>query len=377
MSKNNLNIVIATGILPPEIGGPSTYVLRLAKHLEESGHEVKIVSYGDEKTKIALGSNIDFNLHIVDKHLPLYLRYFKYFKEIKKLSKWADVVYAQDLVSTGFPCTLAKIFKPQMKLVVRLGGDFLWEKAYNNSWTEKPLSEYHAQPKNSSEKIYLSVYKFVLKKIDKIVFSTKWQSDIYSRFFHTDKKSVVIANAFPKANKLDKEKNNNNILFAGRLIKLKNLSRLIEAIRESCDVKLTIVGSGPEKDDLEKDIAKFSLQDRVTIKPRVSPEKLDQYMASSFLVIVPSISEVSPNVALECIRLGKPILLTKECGFFEEYKEQLMFIDPFSVSDIKEKICALLDENNYNNYLQKIAQIDTSRSWQQLTQEHVDLFKKL
>lgn len=376
MSKNNLNIVIATGILPPEIGGPSTYVLRLAKHLEESGHEVKIVSYGDEKTKAAVGSDIDFNLHIVDKNLPLYLRYFRYFKEIKKLSKWADVVYAQDLVSTGLPCALAKIFKPQIKLAVRLGGDFLWEKAYNNGWTDKALSQYHAQPKNSSEKIYLSVYKFVLKKIDKIVFSTKWQSDIYNKFFHTDKKSVVIANAFPKANKLDKEKNN-NILFAGRLIKLKNLSRLIEAIRESCDVKLTIVGSGPEKEDLEKDIAKFSLQDRVTIKPRVSPEKLDQYMASSFLVIVPSISEVSPNVALECIRLGKPILLTKECGFFEKYKEQLIFIDPFSVSDIKEKICALLDENNYNNYLQKISQIDTSRSWQDLTQEHIGLFKKL
>ncbi|PLX25324.1 hypothetical protein C0580_02755, partial [Candidatus Parcubacteria bacterium] len=150
-----------------------------------------------------------------------------------------------------------------------------------------------------------------------------------------------------------------------------------EAIRESCDVKLTIVGSGPEKEDLEKDITKFSLQDRVTIKPRVSSEKLDQYIADSFLLVVPSISEVSPNVALECIRLGKPILLTKECGFFDQYKDKLMFIDPFSVSDIKEKICYLLDEDKYNNYLAKISQIDISRSWLDLTKEHVDLFKKL
>ncbi|PLX26276.1 hypothetical protein C0580_00270, partial [Candidatus Parcubacteria bacterium] len=226
MPKNNLNIVIATGILPPEIGGPSTYVLRLAKHLEDLGHEVKIVSYGDEKTKAVVGNNRDFNLRIINNKLPLYLRYYRYFKEIKKLSKWADIVYAQDLVSTGFPCAWVKIFKPKTKLVARLGGDFLWEKAYNNSWTDKPLSQYHTQEKNITEKIYLLVYKFVLKKLDKIIFSTQWQSDIYDKFFKTGDKSELIKNAFPKAEELPKTKVSKNILFAGRLIKLKNLSRL-------------------------------------------------------------------------------------------------------------------------------------------------------
>ncbi len=378
MDKNKLKIVIATGILPPDIGGPATYVLRLARHLEKLGHEVKIVTYGDGETKVVVGNDRDFSLHIVNKRLPLQIRYFKYFKEIKKLAKWADVVYAQDLVSTGLPCAWAKIAKPKMKLVARLGGDFLWEKAYNMGWTDKPLSQYHAQPKNVQEKIYLTVYKFVLKKLDKIIFSTKWQSQIYEQFFHTGAKSEIIENAFPKAAVgLENNTSSKNILFAGRLIKLKNLSRLIEAIGESCDVKLTIVGSGPEKDNLEKEIKAFSLEDRVTIKPRVSSVKLDQYIADSFLVIVPSISEVSPNIALECIRLGKPILLTKECGYAQRYKDELIFIDPFSISDMKEKICGLLDESNHKNYLAKIANIDTSRSWQDLAKEHVDLFSKL
>ncbi len=66
---------------------------------------------------------------------------------MRKLSNWADVVYAHDLVSVGLPCALAKFLKPRTKLVVRLGGDFLWEKAYNNNWTDKPLSSYYQEPK--------------------------------------------------------------------------------------------------------------------------------------------------------------------------------------------------------------------------------------
>ncbi|RJQ34070.1 glycosyltransferase, partial [Candidatus Parcubacteria bacterium] len=246
-------------------------------------------------------------------------------------------------------------------------------------WTDKPLSLYYSQPKTKQEKIYLAVYGFVLKKVDKIIFSTQWQNEIYDKYFHTGHKSEVIANAFPqvKAELKNKKISNRDILFAGRLIRLKNISRVIEAIRESCDVKLLLVGVGPEKEKLEKEIKDFSLESRVIIKDGVSSEKLDQYIADSFLVIVPSISEVSPNIALECIRLGKPILLTKESGFFDKYNNDLIFIDPFSISDIREKICGLLDETEYSKYLERIARIDISRSWQDLAKEHIELFKKL
>jgi len=379
MEKNKFKIIIATGILPPDIGGQATYVLRLTKELEKMGHEVKIVSYGDHQTKSAVADRSEFSPYVVNKNLPLYLKYYKYFKEVKKLSKWADIVYAHDLVSTGLPCSWVKFFRPKLKFVVRLGGDFLWEKAYNNSWTDLPLSQYHNQPKNSKERLYLSIYYFVLNKIDKIIFSTKWQSHIYDKYFHTGSKSVVIENAFPKSDDdlKNKKSNNKNIIFAGRLIRLKNLSRVIEALRDSCDVKFNIIGNGPEKEHLEKEIKQLSLESKVSVRSGVSSEKLDQYIADSFLVIVPSISEVSPNIVLECIRLGRPLLLTKECGFYNQYKDDLVFIDPFSIADIREKICGLLDENEYNKYLRRIANIDISRNWRTLAEEHIELFKKL
>jgi hypothetical protein len=41
-----MKIVLATGIYPPDIGGPATYVRELAESLTSKGNKVVIVTYG-------------------------------------------------------------------------------------------------------------------------------------------------------------------------------------------------------------------------------------------------------------------------------------------------------------------------------------------
>ena len=40
-----MKVVLATGIYPPQIGGPATYVRGLARELTEAGHRVTVVTY--------------------------------------------------------------------------------------------------------------------------------------------------------------------------------------------------------------------------------------------------------------------------------------------------------------------------------------------
>ena len=42
-----MKILLATGIYPPESGGPATYTMGLASALRSRGHEVMIVTYGE------------------------------------------------------------------------------------------------------------------------------------------------------------------------------------------------------------------------------------------------------------------------------------------------------------------------------------------
>jgi len=356
----------------------------LGEELPKLGCEVKVITYGDIKMSNdkcrppaaclsgrqgEAGTTNAEEIYRISRKQNIVFRYFKYFWQVWKMSKWADIVYAHDLVSVGLPCALAKLLKPKTKLIVRLGGDFLWEKAYNNGWTDKPLRTYYQEPKNLKEKIFLAIYKFVLNKCDKIIFSTTWQKDIYRKYLKVkDNKTIIIDNAFPDLDKSNYESKiiNKRILLAGRLIKLKNFSAVFKAVEDIKDVGLVVIGEG------EIDIDK-----RAEFKPKISQTELKQEILNSFLVIVPSITEISPNLVLECIKLGKPILVTKECGFYDKYKDKLIFINPFNQEDIKKNIVSLLDEGNYDNYINKIRTIDVSRGAKELALDHYNIFKNL
>ena len=45
-------ICIITGIFPPRIGGPATFLSRLALALIEKGYSIKVITYGDDNKKI-------------------------------------------------------------------------------------------------------------------------------------------------------------------------------------------------------------------------------------------------------------------------------------------------------------------------------------
>ncbi len=376
-SKNGkLKILIATGIFPPDIGGPATYARVLCDELPKFGCEVRVATYFSEQIP-----NSKFQIYRINRNQNIIFRYFKYFWQVFKLAGWADAVYAHDLVSVGLPCATVKLIKPKIRLSVRLGGDFLWEKAYNNGWTNKPLREYYKQPKNFKEKIFLLIYKFVLAKCDKVIFSTDWQKKIYEKYLNVNPdKAIVIFNAFPESinsSKFFNKDENKSILFAGRLIKLKNLDKIIKVVADIQNISFIIIGKGPEKNNLAEKIKGLNIKDRIVFKETMPQKELDREISSSYLVIIPSITEISPNLALECIGLRKPVLVTKECGFYSEYQDRLVFINPFSIDDIKNKINYLLDKNNYKNYLDRIKLINIKRSWQDLAKEHFNLFKEL
>ncbi len=375
--NKSLRLLLATGIYPPDIGGPATYTRELMRLLPSRRVAVRILTYSDE------GSDRSNERVIkVNRRQGLFFRYWEYFWQVLRDTANEDIVYAHDLVSVGLPCAIAKTFRPRFKLVFRLGGDFLWEKAYNNGWTDKSLARYYAQPKNIWENIYLWIYEFVLSSADHIVFSTEWQKNIYQKQFKlSDEKISVIKNAFPNIIlplvKKETNKKQKEIIFAGRLVAVKNIQRLIDAVGQIDSVYLSVIGDGPDKFYLENYVQEANLSERIKFFPSLKKEDLFSRLLSCFLVAVPMISEISPNVVYECIKLGVPTVVSKESGIYKDYKNDLLFFDPFSVDDIRKKIEYLLVEKNYADYVKKIKNIDSERSWLDLVDEHMDLFKRL
>lgn len=106
------------------------------------------------------------------------------------------------------------------------------------------------------------------------------------------------------------------LVAAGRLTKQKGFDRLI-AMMPSLppDTRLTIFGEGPDRAALEAQIESLSLRDRVTL-PGFSAA-LPAAIAGADLFVLPSRWEGLPNVVLEALALGTPVVASEEAAVSE------------------------------------------------------------
>ena len=139
-----MKILIATGIFPPDVGGPATYSRTLATEFTKLGHEVRVITYADPDRKFQI-SNFKFQtVRILRTRFKLW-NYFRFFRAVKKYGRDADVIYAQGPVSDGYPAYLAsRILKKPF--VVKITGDYSWEQAMSRALTDKLIDEFQTLP---------------------------------------------------------------------------------------------------------------------------------------------------------------------------------------------------------------------------------------
>ena len=333
------NILIATGIYPPDIGGPAQYAKNLVDQFENQDHQVKVLSYK------------------LEKKLPIGFRHIWYFfRVIFNLNK-VNFIIALDTFSVGLPAvTAAKIFNK--KIIIRTGGDFFWESYVERSGNLITLKQfYEIKPAlNLKEKIIFILSKYILKNSTAIAFSTTWQKEIFEKYYGLNpQKSYIIENYFAAKELGGQDAKEKKFLWAGRPIKLKNMERLKEAFAEAQKLRSEL---------------------RLNIIQGMPYEKLLEEIKKSYVVILPSLSEISPNFILDAISCRKPFILTKESGYYEMLKSVGLFIDPIDKEDIKNKILFLADDKNYKEYKDKVMNFYFKHTWEEIAREFINIYKK-
>jgi len=333
-----MKILIATGIYPPEIGGPAQYALNLEKEFLRKGHSVKVLTYR------------------LERKLPGGLRHFLYFLRVIFSLKGVTFILALDTFSVGLPSVLAARLL-RKKIIVRVGGDFLWESYIERRGEMIPLVRFYTAGRDFDfkEKAIFQLTKFLLHKCDAVAFSTVWQRDIFVPAYSLNKKETHVIENFYGEKKSSNIFQKKNFLWAGRPLLLKNIALLKSAFIEA---KVVNPGISLEIGQFPHDV----LMDRIK---------------NCYAVILPSISEVSPNFILDALRFNKPFILTKETGFYEKLKGIGIFVDPLDKEDIKSKILFLADDSNYVEYKKRVASFRFAHSWQEIVDEFLALYKTL
>lgn len=98
------------------------------------------------------------------------------------------------------------------------------------------------------------------------------------------------------------------VLSVGNLIELKGHHLLVDAMTEVPEATLLIVGDGPWRGRLEEQVSTQGLRSRVRFAGAIPQgELIDCYNAADMLVLASS-SEGSPNVVLEALSCGTPVV---------------------------------------------------------------------
>ena len=98
-------------------------------------------------------------------------------------------------------------------------------------------------------------------------------------------------------------------LAVGRLEKVKGFDLLISSWR-NIKSNLIIIGSGQEKESLMQLIEQYNLSNKIKIIDEVKSYELNDYYSKASVLIISSIDEGGPRVALEALYLKIPVLST-------------------------------------------------------------------
>ena len=117
-----------------------------------------------------------------------------------------------------------------------------------------------------------------------------------------------------------------------RLSGQKGMPLLIEAAallkQRGVDFRLTVVGDGEMRREIEQAIADNGLQDRVVITGYLSAEGVRAAVAASRAMVLPSFAEGLPVVIMEALALRTPVIVTQIAGTPELVDSQCGWLIP-------------------------------------------------
>ena len=107
------------------------------------------------------------------------------------------------------------------------------------------------------------------------------------------------------------------LLYVGRLSPEKGVADLLDALAQLTDVRLAVVGDGPQRAQLQQLADTLKISSQITWHGQKKPDEIADFMQGADLLCLPSHMEGVPNVALEAFACGLPVVGTTVGGIPE------------------------------------------------------------
>lgn len=167
------------------------------------------------------------------------------------------------------------------------------------------------------------------------------------------------------------------LLSVGNLVELKGHNIAIQALAElDTSFQLLIVGTGPEGQNLQDLVNQLGLADRVLFAGRIENTELKWWYSAADVLVLCSSREGWPNVLLEAMACGTPVVATRVGGVQEIVANPVAgrLMDQRSPEALVDALRALLSTFPDAQGVRRYAR---SFDWEQTTAAQMTLFKEV
>ncbi len=323
-----MRIGIFTETYTPYISGLVTSEVMLKEALEKKGHEVYVVTANldsfeyeyDEKEKVLRIPGIPtgiYNARLTSIY-PL--------QALNKIKSWnLDIIHSQTEFAIG---SFARLFAKQYNIPIVHTYHTMYED-YVHYITKGHFNR-------SSKKIVEYLTKFYCDKtIGELIVPTKKAYDLFKKKYNVERNIHIIptgieVDRFYRENINEKKKNELKkkyglkkddfiLIFVGRIAEEKNIPFIInvtaDLIKEKKNLKLLIIGDGPDKLKYEKYAKEKNAEKNIIFTGKVSWKDIPNYYGLGNAFISASTTETQGLTIIEAMASSLPTLCIDDESF--------------------------------------------------------------
>jgi glycosyltransferase involved in cell wall biosynthesis len=299
-----------SGIFPPDIGGPATYVPQVADELAKRGHRVSVVTLSD---RIDHHDSYPFTVTRLRRAMFKPWRFLVTVAAVLRRGRHAGVIYANGLF---LETAIANLFlrKPLVQKVV---GDWAWERATSRGWTTDTFDEFQEHRHALKIAVLKALRSFCARRAGIVIVPSRYLANAVARWGVSEQRTTVIYNAAelpPSVCSTIPLPTRFNVVTVGRLVPWKQVDRLIQSLNGCGGTGLVVVGDGPERERLERLALENHVADRIFFAGQRSKEETFGLMTACDVFVLNSTYEGFPHVVLEAMCAGLPVIATAVGG---------------------------------------------------------------
>lgn len=265
-----MNVLLISGIYPPDIGGPSTFIPGFQNFLNRQGNRVKVLSL----TNDVVSSKIQHpEVCFVSRKHKLFSRQIITIMKIARNAFKSQVLFANGL----FEETALVTFLFRRKTIYKVVGDPIWERYRNQINDPISIEEFNEMKLPLKFRLQRTFLRWSLEQCKEICTPSSQLSDFIKKW-GVKKPVTVIANGVPDRGSNTLTDYSNHVITVSRLVPWKNIPKIILACH-SAGLSLSVVGEGPELSVLREYASEIGA--KVTFLGSLQGERLEEALSSS------------------------------------------------------------------------------------------------